>query len=259
MDELVRPAWRNFLAYIDALRTGTVRASVEQEMVRKYDPKHGLRFGCPDAHTEVSRCLPGLTRDLRLFDTTDVGYWLLAFFGVFLFLNIELILFLNLDSARTDYRFAVSLLFVLIFIVCCCLLGLVILLVRNQADGCLPRWLYSVPSSALFAIPVVIVSGGLLALNLALVVRTGWHLSPFMPALSFVALSIMAAPRENSKPIVVLSLVAMLVVVFPFWCAPSQSPQQDILSLSKEINLITLLCSGVVTLALRQRSANKLL
>lgn len=263
VNEIVRPAWRNAEAYADVLNEEQVKAKIKDSLVAKHKKCHGVRFG-ETPNEEIQLTFAPLLHDLRLFDTKHIWYWLLSFALVVVYVLMEYIL---VATYQIEYQYLNgTLVFLLIFLISFLLLSIIVLTCEHEDFGYIRsreflHKLLKKPMANLYTWPVLITSIGLAVINFVLVARSGWQKSPFLPALIFVAMNIISAPRENNRYTLVLVLIASLFILVPFLAPALESPEP----ISKEegdlawwLNLGTLLLSIIIRVVQRHVNTIKI-
>ena len=253
MSGINRPDWINAHEYTQTLNTQPVQEPIAQELSKKYDPtKHdGLRKGT--AYNDAKYFLPLIMDDLRYFDIKSRPYWLVSLCGSILFFLTEAIILFLFSYSKN--KSIILLCFLLSVSVILCLIALVFMSSER------PKYVRKIGISTFYIIPVALISLGLLAINLLLVADSGWSDSPFMPALIFVSLSIIGAPRENSKTIYCLTLFAALAVACPYYFSSLENGNTTVFhssQLSIWINIATFVFTTAMILLLRSHSSEKI-
>ncbi|MBK8609386.1 MAG: hypothetical protein IPL84_05440 [Chitinophagaceae bacterium] len=254
MADINRPDWVNAREYTRTLNAPPVQQPIVEELSKKYDPtKHdGLRNGT--AYNDAKTFLPSLMNDLRYFDIKSKPYWRVSLCGSLLFFLTEAFILYNFSYSES--KDIIGLCLLLAFLIGLCLF---LLLYINETKS-IPKFLRKINVSTLYIIPVGLISLGMLGINLLLVSNSGWSSSPFMPALIFVSLSIIGAPRENSRTIYWLTLFAVLSVAYPYYHSFNDEtvaifPNSK---LSFYINVITFIFTTGMILLLRSYSSQKI-
>jgi len=250
MTEIETPKWRNTDAYIEAINQTDTKVSIVNYLAcNKFTNRYGITHGT-SAKEEADYFLPLLMKNLRIFNVSDFKYWYISFVGIFGFLILELTIFIynweHLRNLLSIYILTFSLLLLIIIF-----LVFYTFKVFSQIGDQNPKFKSPYPVLA------VITSLGLVAINFILIAHSSWSKSPFMPAFLFVTVTIISAPRENSKLIILLTIVTLSAVVYTFF-APLYSNEIDGSSFAKFINISTLLCSVSLRVMLRQVSTKKL-
>ena len=207
--EIIRPRWRDGRAYAEALSNRRVMATIKETILTGSHPSTAQR---PAAKAELDHCFGCLTGDLRLHDLGSHSYWIWMLMLSLMFVLVELLIVLAATpsgaSSRELTRFlnlVVVNLSVLVFLL---VLYAVVLLQQLTSSG-MPAALQRIPVWTYPALPVVWVSGFLVALNFFVVTQTGYGTSPFLHALLASVLLVLSLPRDNSLAVVVLGLVAV--------------------------------------------------
>jgi len=248
--ELFRPQWRDAKALAAVLPTDQVSAEIQKAMLNRVQGEGAVQ----EKQQELNGRFHCLLRDLRLQDLGSCWYWgVMLAFG-FAYLIIELIVVIIAASTPTLALFQ--------NLIVVCLTGLTVLLllyivvmIRLVTAGSLPPFLQRVPPSFFHATPVIWVSGFSLFLNFYIVFETGFSQSPYLTAFLASALIILSLPRENSFPVVVLGVAALVFGGVGAWTVAP--PSEEILiawggaELARQITLLTFLYSGVSVVILR--------
>lgn len=211
--ELASPSWRNGSAYASALDNETVSSEIKTAILNNPRPKLPRRTDseCCD---ELNQYYPELVSQLRLHDLGNPAYWYCMLGISFLFLCCELVF---VRTAATDAKHIIHFQSAIIV----CMIGLVLFLClysyaayRLHVYNCMPRYLDRVPRDLFHTAPVVWVSLYTVGLNYYIVSQTGFYNSPFLHALLASALVIISLPRENSKLVISVSLIAFCLGLF---------------------------------------------
>lgn len=250
----LRPLWINITNFIGLLNCPSQQEDLAKKFAATYwNKKYG--FETDSQEEDSKKYFPVLLRDLRIYDITDDKYWSISFIGVQLFLLVEAMIFLF-----SDFKvFTHVALFMIILAVIISLFSVICNLLELEQ-----KWKINVHTWQ-----AIIISCGLLIINYILITKTGWRQSPFLPAFTFVALTIITAPRENSKIIIILSLFAMTFILFPytseyiFTVDLNQNISASFInkydSLSRAINIVTLVFSVLIVIANRFYSSQKVI
>ncbi len=213
MNEEKIPEWLDTSKFIKTLNNNIVFTETCNQILLEYEPKYGLQKGSP--LDDAKFFLPIVKEKLRYYDIRDLKYWFWSVFTSLIFLMLEFILLLiyNFGPIEKNNKLLLELSLLLV--------GIIILLFNFVVIGYIlltntyPKFINGKPiqKEQLFFTTVMVLFFFLVSINLLLVIRTGFEESPFLPALVFVALTIIGAPRENSKTIVILNLLIILIVL----------------------------------------------
>ena len=281
MSDLIKPEWRNTDTFIGSLKDDAVQTKIACYQAAQHSPTN---YGTPappaTVETEAKRCLPELLTGLRIVDIADHMYWLASFIGIFLFTFGEFIIFaVYFDFVSDNILAAEWFVWPLIFIVLltfCHSIYIGLHLLTPSAAMAIKSKLHIPVSYDWIAIIITIL---LLFLNFLLVLFSGLWASPFLPSLIYVAMTIISAPRENSKVIIWLSVITFLLVLAPILIFPQITPLIDVLgsedfmnnvmgnAITKEtvdkiavlVNTISLIFTVGMVILLRQINAKRIL
>lgn len=217
IDELVIPDWRDGRAYARAQGDKAVANQVKGILSSQQSTQASVTLR--SAEDEIERFYPQLTGSLRITDLRDWRYWLTMIGICAFFLVVELVVILS-SGTNNDKLVLVQkvLAFGLLVPVFFLLIAYVWATLSCKSGGELPSALRWFRPKWLHMLPVLWLAVGLMIVNFWLVIETGWRQSPFLPAFLAAALTVIGLPRENSKLIVYLSLLAgALGIVACLW------------------------------------------
>ena len=245
----MKPKWINLTNFINVLKCKSTQEELSKKFCQYASKEDGV---ITNSHEEDAKTFfPSFLCDLRMFDISDSKYWGASFIGVIIFLLIESLIFLS-----NDFPF-VSLLGKLA-------LGLVIVVLLYFAVFFF--FLRDAKMKNLFfTLPVMFTSLGLILLNLFLIIFTGWLNSPFLPAFVFINLTIISAPRENSWPIYILTIIAFIILLSPYLLNFNLSNDKntknipDFSEVGKTINMLTLFFTVGIVVVSRSFSSKKII
>lgn len=253
--EFVRPVWRNGNAFARALPEPCVSEQIISVLVKNKDPDIPLKTPSIDAKGEAEQHHASLESDLRIIDFGHHSYWIvmLVLCTIFLLCEFGLVVWFAKGHARLEmFQFALIV----------CLVGLLVLLVVYLVVSLLlhghpklPAPLLRIPTGVFHTLPVFWVSIFTVLLNAYVVCATGNSSSPFLPALLTASLVTLSLPRENSKLVLLLAVIALTVGLYG---AARTSPVSiDVVEewggqqLATKLNILTFLFSGLSVVILR--------
>lgn len=255
-----RPKWitfRNFLQLFNKPSVQECLASELAEFAPKETPEEYILDTQKSKDITKKHC-PILLDELRVYDSKDINYWLVSFSGVFVFLLFELMYLIQFKLSFMDliHYMTWPLIGLLAFYLIYMIIALRLELFKREIQS---KFLIK----NFFTIPAIMLSLGLLVLQTTLIFYSGWDKSPFLPAFLFVNLTIITAPRENSKSIIVLTFLTLIIMLTPFIFPNNNSiDQHDALqfdNFSETINISTLLFTVVIVFLSRFFSSYKFL
>lgn len=249
MDDNLKPSWINISNFISVLKHQDTQNVLSDKICKFSSKKDPI---VTESHEgDAKAFLPTLLCNLRMFDISDSKYWGVSFIGVTIFLLIESLIFLFNNIKFVTYLGAIA-------------IGIVILVGLYFAIFFF--FLREIKMKNFFyTIPVILTSLGLIILNFLLILFTGWEQSPFLPAFLFTNLTIISAPRENSRTIYFLTAIAFFLLFIPYFTSGgidytnADGSVPDFSELGKTINMLTLFFTVGIVVVSRSFSSKKIL